>query len=252
MTVAVIDSGIYASSDFGTRIVASRDFTRGGIAVSPSDPYGHGTAVASVIGGASPNFASDQAWWGVATAVKFISLRVLGADGSGSTSNVVAALQWAVANRTTSKIDVINLSLGHPIYERAATDPLVQAVEAAVRAGIVVVVAAGNVGVSPATGLPAYGGILSPANAPSAITVGALDDRQTTRYTDDLVAPFSSRGPTWYDGFAKPDVVAPGRRLMGALDPTAYLWSQDDRQRPLLDDGRLRQFQRHQPRRRRW
>jgi serine protease AprX len=225
VTVAVIDSGIYKSSDFGTRIVASRDFTQGGISVSPSDPCGHGTVVASVIGGASPNFASDQAWWGVATAVNFVNLRVLGADGSGSTSNVVSALQWAVTNRVAYKIDVINLSLGHPIYERAATDPLVQAVEAAVRAGIVVVVAAGNVGVSPVTGQPAYGGILSPANAPSAITVGAADDQQTTRCTDDLLAPFSSRGPTWYDAFAKPDLVAPGRRLMGALDPTAYLWS---------------------------
>ena len=218
VTVAVIDSGIHKTSDFGTRIVGSFDFTKGGVAVTPSDSYGHGTAVASVIGGASTHDASLS---GVATNVKFVSLRVLGADGSGTTSNVVSALQWAVANRATYKIDIINLSLGHPIYEPAATDPLVKAVESAVRAGIVVVVAAGNVGINPSTGLPAYGGILSPANAPSAITVGAANDQQTTRRTDDTIAPFSSRGPTWYDAYAKPDLVAPGRLVTSAMPPSA-------------------------------
>jgi serine protease AprX len=69
-------------------------------------------------------------------------------------------------NKDRLGVDIINLSLGHPIYEAAATDPLVQAVEAAVRAGIVVVVSAGNYGVSSITGLPGYAGVLSPANAP--------------------------------------------------------------------------------------
>lgn len=113
---------------------------------------------------------------------------------------------------------------GHPIYEPAAGDPLVQAVEAAVRSGIVVVVSAGNYGTDPATGLVGYAGITSPGNSPSAITVGALDTRGTVTRADDVVPSYSSRGPTWYDGFAKPDVVAPGHHIASdaALRGTLY------------------------------
>ena len=107
---------------------------------------------------------------------------------------------------------MINLSLGHPIFESASTDPLVAAVEAAVRAGIVVVVAAGNYGMNP-TGPAGYAGIVSPGNAPSAITVGSMNPKKTAARFDDRIDPYSSRGPSWYDGFAKPDVVAPGRTL---------------------------------------
>src|SRR5262249_38870273 len=137
---------------------------------------------------------------------------------------VINAIQWAVSKKTTYGIDVINLSLGHPIYEPAATDPLVQAVEAAVRAGIVVVVSAGNNGANPQTGTVGYGGINSPGNARSAITVGAVKTFDTTSRTDDVIADYSSRGPTWYDGFLKPDVVAPGHRLVAAaaLGQTLY------------------------------
>ena len=103
---------------------------------------------------------------GVAPGVKFVNLRVLDETGQGATSNVLLALQWAVANRAAYGIDVINLSLGHPIYESATTDPLVQAVEAAVRAGLVVVVSAGNIGTNPDTSEVGYAGITSPGNAP--------------------------------------------------------------------------------------
>ncbi len=151
--------------------------------------------------------------------------------GQGDTSDVVAAIEFILAERqnpqsTLPRIDVINLSLGHPIYESAATDPLVQAVERASAAGIVVVASAGNNGQRPDTGAPGYAGLTSPGNAPSAITAGAASTSNSDTRDDDRVAPFSSRGPTWYDAFAKPDVVAPGLSLMSDIAPFSTLYDQ--------------------------
>ena len=204
--VAVVDSGIEPGTDFDARITGFYDFTRGDIrAVTPLDPYGHGTHVAGLI-------ASEYV--GVAPNARLIGLRVLNENGQGDTANVVRAIEFAIANKDLLGIDVLNLSLGHPIYEPAATDPLVQAVEHATREGIVVVVSAGNFGVNRKTGAAGYAGIASPGNAPSALTTGAARTFNTVTRADDRVAPFSSRGPSWYDGFAKPDFVAPGDNLL--------------------------------------
>ena len=86
-----------------------------------------------------------------------------------------------------------------------------------------VIVAAGNHGFNDATGQIGFAGITSPGNAPSAITVGAVDAHGTQTLRDDAVAPYSSRGPTWYDGFAKPDVVVSGHRLAGLTGDGSYL-----------------------------
>src|SRR6185503_16472683 len=94
------------------------------------------------------------------------------------------------------------------------------------RAGITVVVAAGNVGRNIYTGAPGYAGILSPGNAPSAITVGAVDTSNTTTRLDDSVTSYSSGGPTWYDGLAKPDLVAPGHGLVAAAATGSLLYTQ--------------------------
>ena len=173
--------------------------------VAPSDAYGHGTHVAGLIG---------SRFVGVAPNVRLIGLKVLDAKGQGRTSDVLRAIQFAIDNKDALGIRVVNLSLGHPVYEPAASDPLVQAVESAVRAGLVVVTSAGNFGVNPATRLPGYAGLTSPGNAPSALTVGAVQTFDTPSRADDRIAPYSSRGPSWYDGFAKPDVAAPGHGLL--------------------------------------
>ena len=222
--VAVIDSGLEAGPEFDDRIDGFYDFTHnGGKSDSPTDAYGHGTHVAGLIAGDGD--LSGQRYRGVAPKARLIVLKVLDQTGAGYTSNVIDAIEFVTKHRSRLGVDIINLSLGHPILEPAATDPLVQAVEAAVRAGIVVVAAAGNHGVSPETGEPAYAGILSPGNAPSAITVGSAKTFETNVRGDDRVANYSSRGPTWYDGMAKPDLVAPGHGLVApaATSSTLYL-----------------------------
>src|SRR6187431_3245303 len=130
VTVALIDSGIHPSTAFGNRIKAFYDFTNGGtVKTRPYDDYGHGTHVAGLIGG-NQNL-SDIAYQGLAPSVSFVGLKVLDANGSGKTSDVIRAIEFAIANKQTFGIDIINLSLGHPIFEPAGSDPLVQAVEKA-------------------------------------------------------------------------------------------------------------------------
>jgi serine protease AprX len=211
--VAIVDSGISPTVDFLGRISAFYDFTRGGIATTPVDPYGHGTHVAGIIGSSGVSSADGQ-YRGIGPKARLIGLRVLDEQGRGETSQVIKAIEFAIAQKNVLGIHVINLSLGHPIYEPAASDPLVRAVERAVADGIVVVASAGNFGYNRVVGSTGYAGITSPGNAPSAITVGALRAAGTVTRADDDVAPYSSRGPTWYDGFAKPDLLAPGHGIV--------------------------------------
>jgi serine protease AprX len=223
--VAVLDSGIAPHSAIGTRVVARVNLVSSEPGVT-GDPFGHGTHVAGMIGGAGSSAAKVTSAYagGSAPAVKFIDVRVLGRTGMGYTSDVLAGIDWAIANRTKYGIRVINLSLGHPVAEPAATDPLCIAVERAVKAGMVVVASAGNYGMT-STGAPVLGGITSPGNSPAAITVGAIDTNGTADRSDDRVAPYSSRGPTRFDLAVKPDVVAPGTRIVSLESAGSYLAS---------------------------
>jgi serine protease AprX len=215
VTVAVIDSGIRPHTDLPTsRIKAFVDFVNG--RTTAYDDYGHGTHVAGIIAGSGS--ASKGKYTGVAPGAAVVGLKVLDANGAGKTSDVLAALEWVLVNHVTYKIRIVNLSLGHPIYESASTDPMVQLVEQLTKKGIVVVVSAGNMGRN-SLGQTVYGSITSPANAQGAIAVGAVDTNYTLGRSDDTVAAFSSRGPTRFDRFVKPDVLAPGFHI-GSLTAT--------------------------------
>src|SRR4029079_6739873 len=113
----------------------------------------------------------------------------------------------------------------HPVYEAASTDPLVQAADALVRRGIVVVASAGNLGIDPSDNEVGYGGITSPANGPSVIAVGAADNKGTHQRGDDRVASYSARGPTRFDLLVKPDLVASGHHIVSLSAPGSYLFT---------------------------
>jgi serine protease AprX len=217
--VALVDSGIYPGADFAGRIKGFYDYTKLGRSNQPTqpDPYddlGHGTHIAGLIAGSGA--ATNYMFQGVAPNANLVVFKVLDKNGAASTSTVIAAIEYIIAHRRTLGVQIINLSLGKPITAPAKFDPLVQAVEQASARGLIVVVAAGNGG-------PGYGSVNSPANAPSAVSVGVADGKTTVTRSDDYVRSFSSRGPTWYDGFAKPDVVAPGVNLFSDASPGSTL-----------------------------
>jgi serine protease AprX len=220
-SIAIIDSGIQPHPDLPLgRIRAYHDFVSGGLA--PTDTCGHGTHVAGIVAGSGLLSNGDYA--GIAPGADIVALRVLGDDCSGNTSDVIDALEWVGRNHARYQIRVVNLSLGHDVLESIFTDPLVQAVERLSRKGVVVVTAAGNRGINPATGHPGYGGAGVPCNAPSAICVGSLDNQRTARFGDDRVADSSSRGPTRFDLLAKPDLVAPGVDIVSLAAPGSRLF----------------------------
>ncbi|MBI4888942.1 MAG: S8 family serine peptidase, partial [Acidobacteria bacterium] len=161
---------------------------------------------------------------GVAPEAALIGLKVLDADGQGYISDVIAAIDYAIAIRDAYNIRVINLSVASGVFESYATDPLTLAARRAVEAGIVVVAAAGNLGTN-GRGATQYGGITSPGNAPWVLTVGAASHEGTRPRSNDTLARFSSRGPTWIDFEAKPDLVAPGVGTESLSDPHSTLYS---------------------------
>src|SRR5262249_23723610 len=143
---------------------------------SVADAFGHGTHVAGIIAGngAVASGITNLYTGGIAPGARLVNVRVLGANGTAQTSEVIAGINWVIANRSRYNIHVIKLSLGHPVTEPSATDPLCEAVSNAVQAGIIVIASAGNAGKAP-NGQIILGGISSSGNSPYAITVGALN-----------------------------------------------------------------------------
>lgn len=218
--IAIIDSGINSNEAFvngtSSRLVYQKSFITG--VTSTADGYGHGTHVASIIAGDGEGSDVNAAKYrGIAPFADIVNLRVLDDNGAGKDSYVIAALQWIVANRKDAaanlNIRVVNLSLGRPVFESYKSDPLCQAVEAAWKAGVVVVVAAGNEGRSDYSVTGGYGTITSPGNDPYAITVGAANTFGTFTRSDDMPASYSSKGPSAVDHIVKPDILAPGNKI---------------------------------------
>jgi serine protease AprX len=215
--VAVVDSGVYAHPDLAGRIVAAIDFTSVAPTVSNiplNDLGGHGTHVAGLIAGDGTR--SGGLYTGVAPNANIIDVRVIDANGGSNVSLILRGLQWILANRATYNIKVVNMSLGATPAGSYKSDLMATAAEVLNFAGIAVVVSAGNTG-------PFAGTITTPAVDPYVITVGALDDNGTPLQVDDLMATFSSRGRTAFDNLSKPDLVAPGRRMVSLRAPGSSL-----------------------------
>ncbi|MFO1296598.1 MAG: S8 family serine peptidase [Rubrivivax sp.] len=189
-----------------------------------ADPYGHGTHVAGIAaarGGDGSSSTTDAG--GVAPGADLYDVRVIDERGVGTMADMLAGMDWAIQRaRRFGQLRVINLSVGADSTESFIVDPLAVAARSASAAGLVVVAAAGNHGRN-AAGQPVLGAIVSPGHDPSVITVGAANSSGSGSRADDVLAGFSSRGPTrgawhfangkpWVDNLVKPDLVAPGVR----------------------------------------
>jgi serine protease AprX len=213
--VAVIDSGVKLLSDFNNTSGASRVVTQqkfNSNTNSQADNYGHGTHVAGIIGGNGQ--LSNGTYVGIAPAVNLINLKVSDDVGAATASDIVSGLQWVLQNKDTYNIRVVNISMNSSVKQSYNVDPLCAAAEILWFNGIVVVVSAGNTGTAD---------LYPPANDPFVITVGAVDDKGTTKdskgnfsVADDTVASFSSYGKD-ETGNVKPDLVAPGKSIVSTM-----------------------------------
>jgi serine protease AprX len=211
--IAIVDSGVQSGRlDLNGRVIKQVRLTSL-LPNSLGDGRGHGTFVAGIAAGSATKYA------GAAPTAPIVSLDVMDDNGMALTSDVIAAADWILQNKAAYNIRVANFSLQSSTPATFAYDPLDQAVEKLWFSGVVVVAAAGNYGDNGLSTTVAY----APGNDPFVITVGA-SDLNNTAYTaaDDFAAPWSAFGYT-LDGFAKPDIGAPGRLLIGPVPSTSTM-----------------------------
>ncbi|WP_249598267.1 S8 family peptidase [Peribacillus frigoritolerans] len=212
VTIAVLDTGINPHPDFTlptNRIVGFVDYIQG--KSLPYDDNGHGTHVSGCAAG--NGFASNGKYAGLAHGSQIIGVKVLDRNGNGFLSSVIAGINYCIENKSRFNIRIINLSLGTESVVPYIDDPLVQAAEQAVLAGIIVLMAGQG------------GTINSLASHPKIITVGAITDRKTPAISDDFIHIYTSRLQT-KDGLIKPDVLFPGVCITAPLSPNSILSDQ--------------------------
>jgi serine protease AprX len=213
--IAIVDSGVDASrADFGGRVVRQVNLASQ-TPNSDGDGRGHGTFVAGIAAGEAEGYV------GAEPKANIVSLDVLNDNGMATIADVIAAADWIYEHKDEYNIRVANFSLTGSVATRLWFDPLDRAVEKLWLSGVVVVAAAGNYAVDGQKS----GVLYAPANDPFVITVGATDIANTIATADDFSAPWSAFGDT-LDGFAKPEVSAPGRYVVGPVPPGSTLAQQ--------------------------
>ena len=209
VTIAILDTGASLVNDLclpRNRIIAFKDIVGG--KSEPYDDNGHGTHVAGIAAGNGMN--SSGKYMGIAPEANLVIIKVLNEEGQGSSSAVLAGIQWMLDNKENYNIKIANLSVGTP--DVGSRDPLIVAVEKAWDMGIVINIAAGNNGPNKTT-------ITSPGISKKIITVGASDDDISVNIWGNSLVNFSGRGPT-SECIIKPEILAPGANIISCLSNT--------------------------------
>ena len=206
VTIAFLDSGFYAHDDLTkpeNRIVAYHNIFDGEgdrTSLETADVASWHGMMTSVVA-AGNGHLSEGFYRGIAPAAKVVLVKV-GRTGRIPDEHIARGLEWVLTNKKRYDIRVVNISAGGDFEQSYLDSPLCEVVERAVHEGLVVVCAVGNAGMAP--GHP----VLPPANSPSAIAVGGLDDQNSLdRARRGMYR--SSYGPT-IDGLQKPEIIAPG------------------------------------------
>lgn len=203
-------SGLGLSTDLYGRdkFWGTYDAINNSISNYSNEESGHGTHVASIAGNADYDVYGNL--YGVAPNASLVGIKAFDAEGKATYADVIRGIDWALQVKDQINLRVLNMSFSGPVRSYYWEDPLNQAVMKAWQAGIVVIASAGNNGPDPMT-------IGVPGNVPYVITVGAMTDNYTeSNATDDKLATFSAAGPT-FEGFVKPEIVAPGGHLAGLM-----------------------------------
>jgi len=195
--VAILDTGLCIENrDLSGRVAAFSDFISN--KKQCYDDNGHGTHIAGIVGGTGRN--SNGLYRGIAPKCHFVIAKVLDRNGNGNVNCVKRAIEWVISIKEKYNIRILNISIGMFVETNSNEQAkLVDIVEKAWDAGIVVVAAAGNNG-------PQQMSVTNPGIIPKIITVGAIQERKVQRY-------YSGRGPT-RDCILKPEILAPGQRIM--------------------------------------
>lgn len=201
--VAVLDTGCFLHEDFEHRVTAFSDMVQKRLL--PYDENGHGSHICGIIGG--DGHASGGIYRGIAPGCNLIPIKVLDKRGNGFASDVLAGLRFIREHKERLGIRIINISVGS--FSRKSmgeNSALVRGVNEAWDDGLVVVVAAGNMG-------PKSGTITTPGISRKVITVGCSDDDKEVNVMGSRMVDYSGRGPTG-SCICKPDLVAPGASII--------------------------------------